>query len=187
MFSTTVAATDDVLTGQYHSLRDDMPPIGCMLMHGSNTIPTNYLLCNGQSLSTTTYADLFAVIGYSFGGAGASFNVPDLRDRFPVGKSGTKAMNSTGGGTVTLAAANIPSHAHNYPTHDPHSHGLFTAGAGATIDRYDLFGSTSANTGVYQTTYDGGHDHGAVTGSTGSGTSFNVIGAYSALNYIIRY
>lgn len=41
-----------------------------------------WLKCNGQSVSTTTYAGLFAVVGYTFGGAGSAFNVPDLRGCF---------------------------------------------------------------------------------------------------------
>lgn len=48
-----------------------------------NNIPTGFLHCDGTSgLSTTTYADLFAAIGYMFGGSGSTFTLPDLRGRF---------------------------------------------------------------------------------------------------------
>ena len=46
-----------------------------------DTVPTGYLLCDGSSYSTTEYADLFAVIAYKYGGAGANFNVPDLGEQ----------------------------------------------------------------------------------------------------------
>jgi len=52
-----------------------------------STIPPNYLLCNGASISTTTYSALFNIIGYSYGGSGASFNLPNFTNAFPVGAS----------------------------------------------------------------------------------------------------
>jgi len=44
--------------------------------------PAGYLLCNGAAVSRSTYADLFAVIGESYGpGDGSTtFNVPSLAD-----------------------------------------------------------------------------------------------------------
>lgn len=53
--------------------------VGEITTHASTTVPADKLECDGASLDTTTYADLFAVIGYTFGGSGASFNLPDLR------------------------------------------------------------------------------------------------------------
>lgn len=60
---------------------------GMIVMYGRATPPTGFLLCNGQAVSRTTYADLFAVLGTSYGvGDGSTtFNVPDLRSSFPVG------------------------------------------------------------------------------------------------------
>lgn len=56
--------------------------VGDICWRGVNTPGVNELECNGASLSTTTYAALFAVYGYNWGGAGASFNLPDLRGYF---------------------------------------------------------------------------------------------------------
>lgn len=52
-----------------------------------NTAPDGYLVCNGASVSRTTYANLFAVIGTNFGSGNGSttFNLPDLRDRYIIG------------------------------------------------------------------------------------------------------
>ena len=68
-------------------------------MWGKATIPDGWLECDGSAVSRTTYADLFAEIGTGFGvGDGSTtFNLPNLQDNVPVGKSGTKALGSTGG------------------------------------------------------------------------------------------
>ena len=57
-------------------------PIGSIVPYGGATAPTGWLLCNGQAVSRTTYADLFAAIGTSFGAGDGSttFNLPDLRE-----------------------------------------------------------------------------------------------------------
>ncbi len=54
-----------------------------------NTSEPDGLLCNGGAVSRTTYADLFAVIGTSFGAGDGSttFNLPDLRNRTLWGAS----------------------------------------------------------------------------------------------------
>lgn len=49
------------------------------------SLPAGYLICDGAGVDTTTYAGLFAAIGYAFGGAGATFNLPNLKDKFVVG------------------------------------------------------------------------------------------------------
>ena len=71
----TSSVTD--LSGGYLST-----PPGTIIYHSTSTAPTGYLKANGASLSTTTYATLFAVIGYTYGGSGASFTLPDLRGQF---------------------------------------------------------------------------------------------------------
>ena len=62
-------------------------PIGTISPFGGSAIPSGYLLCNGQAVSRTTYAELFAVIGTAFGSGDGSttFNVPDMRESVPKG------------------------------------------------------------------------------------------------------
>lgn len=57
-------------------------PIGSIIPYGGATAPSGWFLCQGQAVSRTTYADLFAAIGTSFGtGDGSTtFNLPDLRE-----------------------------------------------------------------------------------------------------------
>lgn len=98
-------------------------PIGFGGIWFTNTPPTGWLICQGQSLATVgVYAALFAVIGYTYGGSGANFNLPPGADRFPIGK-GANALGAVGGAaTVTLTGAQIPAHTH--PVSDPtHNHG----------------------------------------------------------------
>ena len=69
-------------------------PAGTVIYSASNSIPTGYLKANGASISTTTYADLFSAIGYTFGGSGASFNLPDLRGEFIRGWDDSRGVDS---------------------------------------------------------------------------------------------
>lgn len=61
-------------------------PIGTIIMSASSSIGTHYLICDGSSYSKTTYPILFNAIGYSFGGSGDYFNVPDMKRKSPVGR-----------------------------------------------------------------------------------------------------
>ena len=60
-------------------------PAGTVSYFGGGTAPSGWLECNGQGVSTTTFAELFAAIGYTYGGSGGTFNVPDLRGEFVRG------------------------------------------------------------------------------------------------------
>lgn len=57
-------------------------PIGAIIPYGGVTVPNGFLLCQGQAVSRTTYAELFAIIGTAYGSGNGSttFNVPDLRE-----------------------------------------------------------------------------------------------------------
>jgi len=63
------------------------------------SVPSGFLYCDGSAVSRTTYADLFAVIGTTFGNPDASnFNLPDFTDRAAIGASnnrGFAAKNNT--------------------------------------------------------------------------------------------
>lgn len=97
------------------------PRTGAIEMFGGASAPPGTLLCQGQSVSQTTYADLFAVIGTTFGDpGGGNFNLPDLRQRFPVGAQagGDYDLGDTGGSaSVALSTSEMPSHTHTGPSH----------------------------------------------------------------------
>ena len=74
------------------------------------TAPDGYLLCDGAAVSRTTYADLFAVVGttYGVGDNSTTFNVPNLQGKMPQGFDGnTYNLAGTGGAnTITVAVTN---------------------------------------------------------------------------------
>lgn len=72
-------------------------PVGAIISYGGSTAPSGWLLCQGQAVSRTTYADLFKAIGTAFGSGDGSttFNVPDLREATTkgVGLSGKSSSH----------------------------------------------------------------------------------------------
>lgn len=90
--------------------------VGEIKIYGGATAPSCHVLCNGQSLDKTTYADLYAVIGDTFTNVpnASTFNVPNLIGKFPLGASSSHAIGDEGGAeSITLTIAEIPSHSHN--------------------------------------------------------------------------
>jgi len=85
-------------------------PTGALTAYAGATAPTGYLLCDGSSVSSTTYLALHAVISNTYGGtaysgAGAlSFNLPDLRGRLPMGAGTGVGQNASGTGAPSGTA-----------------------------------------------------------------------------------
>lgn len=112
-----------VATKQYVEaiLAAAIPP-GLMLPYGGGTPPTGFLECNGQAVSRTTYAALFAVCSTTYGAGNGSttFNVPDKRGRTSIGAGqGTSLTNRTrgtklGAETHALSATENAAHSHTY-------------------------------------------------------------------------
>lgn len=146
-------------------------PTGMISIHSAATAPTGWLLCDGTSYSTTTYANLHGVIGYTFGGSGANFNVPNLKGKVVVGIDGAQVefdtRGETGGAmTHQHAASNSgnTSVAHNHSidppstnssNHDGHNHNVTGHTHGASHNHADTISVTIGG---------GSHTHG-ITGS----------------------
>ena len=97
----------------------DTLPVGAIMPFGSDTIPDNWLLCDGSAVSRTTYQQLFNTIGTTYGtGDGfTTFNLPNLQGKIPVGKNANDTdfdkLGETGGEkTHTLTINEMPSHNH---------------------------------------------------------------------------
>jgi len=97
-------------------------PIGGIIQFGGETAPPGWLLCDGSSYSSSLYPSLYSVIGVKYGGVtGTSFNVPDLRQRIPIGKSASAPTNILG------ATGGQFDHFHELPDHthdDSHTHAV---------------------------------------------------------------
>ena len=98
-----------------------------------------WLLCDGRSLDRERYAELFAVIGTSFGGGASTFCLPDFRGRV-MGAVGTgdglsvRALGDKLGSEMhALTSAEIPSHVHSgtVDAAGTHAHGGTTSTAGS--------------------------------------------------------
>jgi microcystin-dependent protein len=161
-------------------------PAGVYFPWAGSTAPSGYLLCNGQAVSRTTYAALFAAVGTAWGvGDGSTtFNVPDMRDRMPIGAGNLYSVAASGGSKDAIVVAHT--HTGTTATNGDHAHtaqqqGITnTAGAGpwsADGDDVTSSGSTSTN---------GAHNHTFTTDSTGaSGTNAN-LPPYRASHFIIK-
>jgi len=89
---------------------------GYVLPFATSTVPNGFLECNGAELSRTTYTDLFAVLGttYGVGDGSTTFNIPDLRGEFIRGFDNGRGIDSARNiGTNQLDS--FKEHTHNYP------------------------------------------------------------------------
>lgn len=74
-------------------------PIGTILSYSAITPPVGFLVCDGSEVSRSTYADLFKIIGDTYGTAidTSKFKLPDLRDRFVQGANGNLGASKDAG------------------------------------------------------------------------------------------
>lgn len=138
-------------------------------------VPQNFLACNGQSVNAVTFADLFAVVGYRYGGSGANFNLPDLRGEFIRGwanGSGNDpdrtSRTDSGDGSTGDVVGTKQDHAFAQ-----HTHGL----------------TRSLDDGSQVSIFDGGNNTRLASGQTGNsstgGSETRPRNVY--MQYIIRY
>lgn len=155
---------------------------GTITAFGGTTPPTGWLLCQGQAVSRTTFAELFAVLGTAFGNGDGSttFNVPDLRQRFPLGKAtaGTGATLGGTGGTID------------------HTHGLDTSSSHAKIATKATVGNEFHMRRKTVTTYTA--THGMTAANHQTDTNSQTVGAelggtsgtgnppFQAVNFIVK-
>lgn len=101
-------------------------PIGTVLPFAGAAAPDGWALCEGQAVSRTDHAALFAVVGsrYGAGDGITTFGLPDLRGRAVIGAGAevageaprsARALGAAGGAeSVTLTIDQIPAHTHQY-------------------------------------------------------------------------
>ena len=167
-------------------------PTATIVPWSSASVPSGFLECAGAAVSRTTYSALFAIVGTTYGaGDGSStFNLPDLQDNTPVGKSGTKALASTGGANTvsstgnvggstanaSLSTAQLASHTHNVP-----------GDMNVNILGNTVWMVRQSNAGANPTNSTGsgsGHSHNMSANFSGDATS--VLQPYLTLIYIIK-
>ena len=103
-------------------------PTGSVFCMAVATVPSGYLECNGQSISRTTYAALFAVIGTQYGSAsGSTFKVPELRGEFIRGFDNGRGADS-GRSIGSHQSNNNAQHTHT----TSHNHSFSDSGTTST-------------------------------------------------------
>lgn len=143
--------------------------VGEIRMFGGSVAPSGWFLCNGDTVSQTTYSALFGVIGtaYSTGGeAPGDFRLPNSKGRVCVGagiQAGltTRAIGDTGGEEeVPLSIAQLPSHSHS---------GTTTIAAGHVHSGSSSTAGAHTHTGTANTA--GSHNHSVPLNAAGSGSN----------------
>lgn len=87
----------DYIDEQINRKADDLL-VGSVQAFAGNTLPTGWLLCDGSAVSRTDYADLYAVIGTTYGAGDGTdtFNLPNLTDKFIQGNTTSGTEHSAG-------------------------------------------------------------------------------------------
>jgi len=146
-------------------------PVGAVMQWIASNAPSGWLLCAGQGAHTNTYSNLFAVIGFQYGGSGTNFLLPDMRGRVPLGMGAgpgrtARNLNATGGvETVTLTVDQLASHNH------------------AVAWRQQAYAPSGWTLGATDT----GYWSGTETGHRGGNQPHDNMPPFIVLNYIIKY
>lgn len=127
-------------------------PVGSVIDFAGPTAPSGFLLCFGQAVSRSAYAELYLAIGTTYGAGNGSttFNVPDYRGRVAAGK------DNMGGASANRLTA-------------PFNGDILGAAGGL---EYHVLTEFEMPT----------HDHGGVTGNNSSNVLAPVSGAVNPLN-----
>lgn len=189
------AAQDSATYGQLTAFL----PTGIILDFAGTVVPAGFLACDGSAVSRTTYANLWAAIGATWGAGDGSttFNVPDLRRRTTIGSGGVavsgpaNTTGATGGAeTVTLTSNEMPTHSHGV-TDPQHSHGASTAANGdhAHLWGVNLQAGAAAGAGnlgesgtgsAANTSTAGSHSHGVTVNNAATGITIQNAGSGNA-------
>jgi len=166
-------------------------PVGVIQMWLTDTIPDKWLKLVGQEISRTTYAELFALWGTTFGAGDGSttFVLPDFRSLHPKGAGGVISLGAIAGSSVvTLTTGQLPAHSHGV-TDPGHVHRervgnganafILAAGGGAnpTVANGTTTNTVANNTGSATT--------GITIDNTGSGNPISTAQPSIGVHYIV--
>lgn len=136
----TITLSGDVTGSGTTAITATVPakvPTGAVTLYGAAAAPTGWLLCDGTAVSRTTYSALFAIISttYGVGDGSTTFNVPNCKQKFPLGLADSGTGNTLGGTGGTI------DHLH---TADPPS--TVTSGPSATTTSAIVVGAAASDT-----------------------------------------
>lgn len=197
----TAAITNAMITDRRSlARRSGEAPAGELTMSAAAAIPTGWLECNGAAVSRTLYAELYAALGggaspWGQGNGTTTFNVPDLRDRLPIGAnavalgaaaarqhSHVKSGGVSGTGGVSTGGQSAD-HTHFTTTGTEsadHAHGTGTAAIGYHDHDYNATSPTNFVATTAGSNYGADHNHGNTGGRTAAHTHSGTSGGVSA-------
>lgn len=157
--------------------------VGDIILSARATPAVGRFKCDGSAKSRTTFADLFAAIGtaYGIGDGATTFNVPDYRQRFPLGKAdaGTGSTLGITGGAID--------HVHGLDTSTSHAK-IATFTASPYIGQTQKTVSSYNRTRQITTALTNTADTGAQTSATAlGGDSATANPPFQVCNYEIVY
>lgn len=152
---------------------------------------------DGGEYAVASYPSLFSVIGYTYGGSGATFNVRNMTNRIPIGVGSLATLGQLlGSDTVALDVAHLPAHdhavldsGHAHDVTDPGHHHAQGAVAGATgaasTGAANLLSSDTATaiTNILVNKADAG----IIVRETGGNESFSVLNPVVGTHFIVKY
>jgi len=161
---------------------------GTIIPWATATAPSGYLPCDGAAVSRSTYANLFAVIGTTYGSGDGSttFNVPDTQDNVIKSVSNLESPGLTGGAnTATMSGGSLANHTLTTAQLGSHSHTINGRGDPADYNMNVGGGNrctrAGANINSSNTGNGGAHGH-----NMNSGNAVTTLQPYLVVNYIIK-
>lgn len=156
-------------------------PVGLITEFAGASAPSSgWLMCQGQAVSRTTFAALFAVIGttYGVGNGTTTFNVPDLRGVSPRGLDAGRGLDS-GRALGSYQADSLLTHTHTgtTTTNGAHNHGGLTSWRDLQGNAYTIaetWNASGSADGIFQ----------KFSGFTGSATPQNTDNSFAGRLYI---
>ena len=169
-----VQSTDAATVGQLAG--SGTIPTGAVMDFAGINAPTGWLICAGQTLSRTDYANLFAAIGTAYGApSNSTFNLPDCRGRVSAGRDvdqggfagrlttpNAQTLGASGGvEAIALTKAQMPTHTHEVTgsTGSAGAHTHTAMGAVSGDSHPEGPGSPGGMASPVTTSSSGGHSH----------------------------
>jgi microcystin-dependent protein len=181
-------------TTEIDTLFEDSTPIGTIHLWPTASPPSGWLSCDGTLKSRAAFADLFAVIGETFGaGDGVTtFALPNFSGRFPIGVGTGSTAEGGGTGTArslagaggkeshTLTTSEIPLHGHPYRASYTSQSTARTATTGGLMTYTGGVSTQSAYTGTPA------NNQGQQIGGSGGGQTHTIMPPFLGIYFIIK-
>ncbi len=169
-------------TGNYYLNNYVLIPAGTIIQSAAINEPDGWFDCNGRTLLVAEYAYLFSAIGYGYGGADLSFNIPDMRGRVGVGYGDGPNTDTYLTPRNLGAKGGAETHTLTTPEMPAHNHGGFTGLSGSAAESENASGVN-----LDEVVVAGSNEHRHSIAIDGSGNAHNNMQPFLVIRYLIKY